>query len=64
MDGSFLTENMTDGSFFLPDAYFKALGTRPALPDYDYSERYDPVIGMHDDTLMPSLIFNFTSTNQ
>jgi len=44
LDGSFLSSNTND-SFSIPDAYFEAIGTRPAMPDFDYSSEYDPTIG-------------------
>eukprot|EP00111_Clytia_hemisphaerica_P006465 TCONS_00018772-protein len=43
LDGSFLST--TNDSFTIPDAYFDAIGTRPAMPDFQYSTEYDPVIG-------------------
>ena len=47
LDGSFLSSNTND-SFSIPDAYFDAIGTRPAMPDFDYSSEYDPTIGNDD----------------
>lgn len=47
LDGSFLSTNDAgeDDSMSMPDAYFEAIGTRPAMPDFDYSHEYDPAIG-------------------
>lgn len=47
LDGSFLSTNNPeeDDSMSMPDAYFEAIGTRPAMPDFDYSHEYDPAIG-------------------
>ena len=44
MDGSFLSTT-GDDSLTISDAYYEAVGTRPAMPDFDYSHEYDPAIG-------------------
>ena len=36
---------MEEDSLSIPDAYYEAVGTRPAMPDYDYPSEYDPAIG-------------------
>ena len=47
LDGSLLSTNnpADDDSMSIPDAYYDAIGTRPAMPDFDYSHEYDPAIG-------------------
>jgi len=43
LENSFTGE---DDSFSIPQAYFDALGTRPPLPEYEYTKDYDPMIGI------------------
>lgn len=43
LDGSFLE---SDDSYHIPQEYYDALGTRPALPEYEFSKDFDPAIGM------------------
>lgn len=43
LDGSFLST--ANDTLSIPDAYYEALGTRPPMPDFDYSPEYDPTIG-------------------
>lgn len=42
LDGSFLE---SDDSYHIPQEYYDALGTRPALPEYEFSKDFDPAIG-------------------
>ena len=45
---SYFSDSASDASFDesgVSDAYYEALGTRPSLPDFEYSDRYTPAIG-------------------
>ena len=45
LDGSYIDTGTSD---VIEKAYFNALGTRPPLPDIDYSTDYNPLTGTYN----------------